>query len=253
MRRNAALIPLLVVLLALLAPPAMAKKQKAADEETTTTTADASRTMWRLYAVHYLDMREAGLLLEERIPEMLMDSNFQIRYEGIGGHRPGETKPQGYLRIMTDAGSHERIAEILAQVDQPPATHVFHIFLLKAKDDVADGPGLPAGAEAALQELRALLPFKGYELLDSTLVRSSGRADVSLDSNYAIEFAFRSGPGKEKPLQLDFLLYSKLANGGVPRHMETSFSMDIGETVVVGTSRPFEEDEALVVLLTASE
>jgi hypothetical protein len=253
MRRNAALIPLFVVLLALLAPPAMAKKQKAGDTETTTTTAEVSKTMWRLYPVHYLDMREAGLLLEERIPEMLMDSNYQLRYEGIGEQRSGVTKPRGYLRIMSDAGSHERIAEILAQVDQPPATHVFHIFLLKATDDVTDWPGLPAGAEAALQDLRALLAFKGYEVLDSTLVRSSGRADVSLDSNYAIKFAFRSGPAKGKPLQLDFTLYSKLPNGGVPRHMETSFSMDIGETVVVGTSRPFEEDEALVVLLTASE
>jgi hypothetical protein len=29
--------------------------------------------------------------------------------------------------------------------------------------------------------------------------------------------------------------------------------MGIGETVVVGTSRPFDEDQALVVLLTAVE
>jgi hypothetical protein len=35
--------------------------------------------------------------------------------------------------------------------------------------------------------------------------------------------------------------------------METSFSMGIGETVVVGTSRPFDTDRALVVLLTAVE
>jgi len=206
----------------------------------------------RLYSVHYLDLRQAGLMLEERIPEMLEDPQFEMRYEGIGGSRQGDGKPQGYLRIKTTEAAHGRVTEILAESDQPPATRLFHIIVLQSTDDPSDQPDLAPGAQDALHDLQSMLRFKGYKLIDSAMVRSSGHSDVSLGSNYAIEFWFHVGPSDQKPLQVEqLLLYSQVENA--PRHMETAFSMGIGETVVVGTSRPFDEDRALVVLLTAVE
>jgi hypothetical protein len=243
-----------VLLLVLLAFPGSAAVGKAGADERggSTGTASPSAMSWRLYAVHYLDMRQAGLMLEERLPEMLRERQFEMKFEGIGGKRQGDGKPEGYLRILTSEATHERISEILAEADQPPATRLFHIVVLQSTDDPADQPDLSPNAQDALHDLQSMLRFKGYRVIDSAMIRSSGHSDVSLGSNYAIEFWFHVGPSKEKPLQVEqLLLYSQIENA--PRHMETAFSMAIGETVVVGTSRPFNEDQALVVLLTAVE
>ena len=250
-RKNLISVALLLVLL-LLPGSAVAAKTATDDRGGEDDPSGASKMSWRLYAVHYLDLRQAGLTLEERIPEMLTDPQFEMKYEGIGGNRLGDGKPQGYLRIMTTEAAHERIAEILAESDQPPATRLFHIIVLQSTDDPADQPDLAPSVQDALHDLQTMLRFKGYKVIDSAMVRSSGHSDVSLGSNYAIEFWFHVGPSKEKPLQVEqLLLYSQIENA--PRHMDTAFSMGIGETVVVGTSRPFDENQALVVLLTAVE
>ncbi len=257
MNRKTFTIATLVLLLVLIPSSATAKKAKPS-EGASEQDARAPRLVWRLHAVHYLDLREAGLSIEQRVPEMLDNAEYELRYEGIGGSAPGEAKPKGYLRILTTPDYQARVAAVLEELDQPPKTRVFHIIVLGASDEPAATPEpfeLPAGAEAAYREINSFLPFRSYRMIDSALVRSSGRADVSLSQSYAIEFAFRVGPSKEKPLEVQgFLLYSK-GYERTPRHMETSFSMDIGETVVVGTSRPFREEDgtALIVLMTALE
>lgn len=257
MNRNTATIATLFLLLVLAPSSALAKKARAS-EGASDADASAPRLVRRLHSVYYLDLREAGLSIEQRVPEMLDNPDYELRYEGIGGSSPGEAKPKGYLRVLTTAEYQDRIAGVLEQLDQPPKTRVFHIIVLGASDEPAAAPEpseLPAGAEAAYREIKSFLPFRSYRMIDSALVRSSGRADVSLSQSYAIEFAFRVGPSKDKPLEVQqFLLYSK-GYERAPRHMETSFSMDIGETVVVGTSRPFRDEEgaALIVLMTALE
>ena len=109
------LISAVLLLALLLLPGAVAAEE---DE-------NVSRVSWRLYAVHYLDLRQAGLMLEERIPGMLRERQFEMKFEGIGGKRQGDGKPEGYLRVLTSEGTHARIAEILAEADQPPATRLF--------------------------------------------------------------------------------------------------------------------------------
>jgi len=206
--------------------------------------------VWRLYPVHYLDLRGAGLLIESRIPQMLMQDGYELRYEGTGP----DAGARGYLRVLTDPASHERIAAILAEADQPPASHLFHLVLLAAVDDFTTPPDLPPGAADALADLKDLLPFKGYRLIDSALVRSAGRSNVSLSSNYELGFTFRVGPSEDKPLEVErFVLYSSAPDGSTTKYMETTFSADIGETVVVGTSTPRDARQALVVLMTALE
>lgn len=252
MKRRNLLLGALAVLLLLSPGPVAAKKAKAGEGGGSEEAGSVPRSVWRLYAVHYLDLRQAGLMLEERIPVMLEDSQYNMRYEGVGGSEPGEGKPEGYLRILTTEAAHQRIVEILAEADQPPPTRVFHITVLQSTDDPADNPDLAQGAQDALRDLRSMLPFRGYQLVDSAMVRSSGRSDVSLGSRYALEFSFHVGPSKAKPLQIERLvLYSQIEHR--PHHLDTSFSMSIGETVVVGTSRPFNQEQALVVLLTAVE
>jgi hypothetical protein len=250
-RRNSMLVAM--VFLALVLPGwILAENAGDGDDAGTEDVGREPRMVWRIYSVHFLDLRQAGLMLEERIPEMLEDPQFEVRYEGVGSNRPGEGKPQGYLRILTTEAAHQQIVGVLAETDRPPETRLFNIVVLQSTDDPQDTPDLAPDARQALQDLRSMLPYKGYKLVDSAMVRSSGHSDVSLGSRYALEFYFHVGPSEEKPLQVErFVLYSQIDNK--PRHMDTAFSMGIGETVVVGTSRPFDEDQALVVLLTALE
>jgi len=208
--------------------------------------------VWRVYPLHYLDVRDAGLLIESRVPEMVMDEENKIRYEVLGGPgQPGETRPRGYLRVLADGGSHDHIAKVLAEADRPPATQVFQLVLLGAVNEAVAPPDLSPGARAALDDLRTLLPFKGYRLIDSAVVRSSGRADLTLGEIYGIEFSFRIAPSGEKPLEVErFSMYSRAINTA---QMQTSFSAGIGETVVVRTSTPQDSRGALVLLMTALE
>jgi hypothetical protein len=238
-------IPFALVLLACLIPAAPASAAEKAPE---------GDPVWRAYPLHYLDVREAGLLIESRVPEMLMHEERSLRYEVLGGTSfPGDARPRGYLKAFAEDGLQDRIAAILAESDHPPQTHVFHVVLLEASSEASGVPDVSAGARAALEELRGLLPFKGYRLIDSALVRSSGRSEVSLGEGFDLRFAFRIGPSSDKPLEVEeFAMYSRLVEGH-PAQMQTSFSAGIGETVVVGTSTPQDKRGALVVLMTAVE
>ena len=213
-----------------------------------------SDPVWRAYPLHYLDVREAGLLVESRVPEMLMQAERKLRYEVLGGtSNPGDARPRGYLQALAEEALHDRIAAVLAESDHPAQTHVFQLVLLEAVNEAAAVPDLSSGARAALEELRGLLPFKGYRLIDSALVRSSGRSEVILGEGYDIELVFRVGPSPEKPLEVErFAMHSRLIEGH-PALVQTSFSAGVGETIVVGTSTPQNQHGALVVLMTAVE
>ncbi|HXV78169.1 MAG TPA: hypothetical protein VD788_17800 [Candidatus Polarisedimenticolaceae bacterium] len=82
--------------------------------------------------------------------------------------------------------------------------------------------------------MQSLLSFKGCTLIDSSLIRSSGESQVSV------------GPRCRS-------IGSSSRRRSATAGPATSFSTAVGETVVVGTSRPMESHGALVVLLTALE
>ena len=242
MRRSILLVLVLIASVISAAPARAAEKTVGGDP------------VWRAYPLHYLDVREAGLLIESRVPEMLMHEERKLRYEVLGGtNAPGDARPRGYLQAFAEEGLHDRIAAILAESDHPPQTHVFQMVLLEASSEASGVPDVSAGARAALDDLRGLLPFKGYRLIDSALVRSSNHTEMSLGEGYDITFEFRVGPSREKALEVErFSMYSRNLEGH-PALMQTSFSAGIGETVVVGTSTPQDKRGAVVVLMTAVE
>jgi hypothetical protein len=139
------------------------------------------------------------------------------------------------------------------------------------------GEAVPAASLKALNDLKDFLPYKSYKLLDTQWTMGSGRLIGSLrgPENTAYTFEVEARPGGDAGLLVSrFLLrgpgddrmsalYARgLASrdpiddvfakiGPMARSLiDTSFSMDIGETVVVGTSR-LQGNNALIVLLTA--
>ena len=148
-------------------------------------------------------------------------------------------------------------------------TQLFQVVLLRAsRKGVDDTEGLPKSAEKALADVREFLPFKHYKLLDSAIVRMSQSMPGSTTvSTYEVKFSYERKENKlsiwwftvlpagkktetPKPSSAWWDRPPAVAPEAVKPLISTSFMMDRGETVVVGSSK-INGDEALVVLLTA--
>jgi len=116
----------------------------------------------------------------------------------------------------------------------------------KAPNDAADR--VPA-------ELKTLLRYARYGLLDSAFLRGSeGETHrIALASNLNGELEFRVRAGQE-PVLMDVDLEvtgPAVEKSRGPKLLETTAAVKSGETVVLGASRMRGGENALIVLLTA--
>jgi hypothetical protein len=184
----------------------------------------------------------------------------------------GDTTLKGFLDVRSDAATHERVARALAKADASPSTQSFQLLLLAAGPKPASVEEVPEGARKALADLRGFLPYKGYQLLDSSWLRATqdkpteARVVGRQGAGYNLKLRFRT-TGNDELFVDSFSLgeepgmpwpASEATKGTAPRApraprdlISTSFSLKKGETIVVGTSKIDGSDEALVVLLTA--
>ncbi|HJQ37567.1 MAG TPA: hypothetical protein VKB93_10540 [Thermoanaerobaculia bacterium] len=147
-------------------------------------------------------------------------------------------------------------------------SQLFQVVLLRASRKGADDlDDLPKSAEKALADVRDFLPFKHYVMLDSAIVRLSRGMESSVTVNaYQVKFSYERKDNKlsiwwftvhpatkkteqptPSPSRGDAPVYAPEA---IKPLISTSFAMDRGETVVVGSSK-INGDDALMVLLTA--
>lgn len=146
-------------------------------------------------------------------------------------------------------------------------TQLFQVALLRAsRKGTDDTEGLPKSAEKALADIREFLPFKRYQFLDSALVRSAlGMQSTITVDTYEVKFSYEVKDDKLSILWFTVLPAQKIETPAPPPGpsrgparapeaikplISTTFVMDRGETVVVGSSK-INGEEALVVLLTA--
>jgi hypothetical protein len=169
-----------------------------------------------------------------------------------------------------------KIKEVEAETqrfrEEKSASHGFSVIL--AVGDLQGGAptrDLPPAASKALADMSQFLPYKSYELLDARWILGSPRSTSLIrgpeNREYELELrtSARSGSGVQIGFNLrdprqafPFVAGRGFRNGSgtvrVVKHpgriIDTTFNMDVGETVVVGTSR-LQGDKALIVLLTA--
>jgi hypothetical protein len=154
----------------------------------------------------------------------------------------------------------------------PPAreSYLLQVVLLLGK---LDGPSstsnIPRNTIQTLKDVETFLPYKSYQLLDTSLIRSDGHASSVLHGpsgrKFHLSLGFRTEQG-EKGERLSFQQFRidappvpPRAPGGEPGLappapsgpiLSSSFTVDVGETIVVGTSKLNGGDQALLVLLT---
>ena len=144
-------------------------------------------------------------------------------------------------------------------------TQLFQVVLVRG---AISGPeelvGVPKNAEKAIRDIHDFLPFKSYKMLDSGLVRIDDSGKIRLDGippqQYDVSVAWRPASGNKLTVW-DFSVVPVRVSTGVPLPkgvapqadrpiISTSFTIDVGETIVVGSSK-LGGDLALVVLFTA--
>ena len=159
------------------------------------------------------------------------------------------------LEVRADHETHARIAKALAERDSAPPTQVFQLVLLAAGNKPnGPAPTLSEGAQKALDDTRKFLPFTHYRMLDTALLRVTqddvAQAQISglNASRYKVAMRFRAGGADGKALFVDGF---GLDESNERDLIQTSFSMNVGETVVVGTSSVGGGQDSLVAILTA--
>ncbi len=226
------------------------------------------------FEIRFMDLHAAEQLAWDQCQNK---DRCQISASAFVGNDPakqwvGDTL-KGFLDVRADTATHERISRALAKADAAPVTQSFQLLLLAASTRAANGgPEVPEAARKALADLRSFLPYKSYQLLDSSWLRATqdkvteARVVGRDGAGYNLKLRFRTTASEE--LFVDaFELHeepgipgppstaTKESPGRAPRAardlISTSFSLKKGETIVVGTSKIDGSDEALVVLLTA--
>jgi hypothetical protein len=203
------------------------------------------------YKIRYLRLHAAEVLAWQQCPP---DAGESCRV------MPDE---HGEINVIADAATQRKIAQVLAKEDSAPLTQTFQIVLLLADDQPGDPPALAQGARKAVDDLRGFLPYKGYHLLDTALLRSTDHTEGRLTGrdgiSYHLNLAFdATGVPDNQQLYVKSLHFGeeglpaalRSQRPSRPLLLSTSFGLKVGETVVVGTSK-LDGGNALVLLVTA--
>jgi hypothetical protein len=248
--------PLVLLLLAL---PLVAAAAGAAQDSGATPAPDYTNR----YEIRFLDTHAAELLAWNQCP-----ARERCRVSSMTTSDDQGKNTRRYLEVRADAATHERIVRALAKEDAAPRTRTFQVSLLLA-DNKPEGEAtrLPDSAQKALQDIRGFLPFKSYHVLDTAWLRTTDIAEGRLvglrSQGYLVRLRARSvGDVEGKNLYVDAFQVREDPSSGplvnadgknrAPRTLiDTSFGMNVGETVVVGTSKLDDGEQALVILVTA--
>jgi hypothetical protein len=158
-----------------------------------------------------------------------------------------------------------RIRALVAEFDRLPDTRAFQIVVLAADRSGESAADVPDNVRQALDDVRGFLPYTGFRVLGSGWLRTSRYAEATLPGPMELSAAleFRPTTDPTAPLLIEqFSIYRRVpvevgVEGVVTQQMqnrsmmESTFTINPGETVVVGTSKLNGDDTAVVVLLTA--
>lgn len=235
-------VALLPVVLGHVAAMAVEKNERARE----------SQVVKRTYRYHFLTARAVNELQD-------------VVCRPAGGCS-GSASADGLLSFTAFPETHRQFEALLKEKDVPPRTFTFQVQLLK-EDGRGESPQLPENVAKALKDLAAVFPGRSWTLLDSALARTNqawqGFLGSGAGQGFSVEFRVHGDTDPSKPISIELFDVAQWksqeeqarSTDTQPRRtfstvLSTMFAMNVGETVVVGTSRT-EDNKALVVLLTA--
>jgi hypothetical protein len=209
--------------------------------------APAVAQMTRSFEVHTVDTRVVETWiwdLCERHPEE------PCRVVAVQPGSPSQLTVQGSDQVIA------AVARLLAERDTSvPKTQSFQIILAQGtRGGSGMDPRLPPSAVAALEDVAQFLPFDSFTLLDTALVSSTREAETALSGPAGVRYDARLSFYRTESVEGPVIAVQNLQVVSEPprqKILETSLSVRVDETAVVGTSKLNGGDQALILLLTA--
>ena len=163
--------------------------------------------------------------------------------------------------VLAVSDTPENIEKILAairEIDIKPADFLFTVQLVLGSEADAQTDG-DLQADPIIKELRKLLRYKGYTLLDSTLIRvvNRERASVILGPKAEFEFSLQpdvSGDAKAPVIRTEVRLRKTAWPGSekpvATTLIESSLNIKSGDRTVVGVSKLDGGDKGLILIIS---
>jgi hypothetical protein len=131
-----------------------------------------------------------------------------------------------------------------------PTLQSFSVVLLEGDVQGTTTDDVPAAVRAALADMKDFLPFKSYRLFDVGLIRAPIVGEEAVMKLRAPDLAVPQTIVSLKVIDTAPKLGVRFRLESASHVIDTTLSMDVGETVVVGTSRN-RANKALIAVLTA--
>lgn len=149
----------------------------------------------------------------------------------------------------------DRIAAKIAAIDVPPDQIRLTLFVFEASktEGAMRASELPKGVASALDEVKKLMAYKSFSLIDSgmlTMVSTADAGDLRISDNIAISFHM-DYHRESKYLRLENLTVFKEEEDNKLRQLfRTDVALASGEVVVAGASKLNGGDTALLTIVT---
>jgi hypothetical protein len=189
--------------------------------------------------------------------------NFLYTYVSRDGRIMVNTNMPAVIAVSDTPENVEKILAAIRELDVKPADILFTVqLILGSEADATTDPELQN--DPVIKELRKLLRFKGYTVLDATLVRAVNRenAEVKFGPKAEFDFALRpdvAGDSKAPVIktevrlrrieQLGFSADKPITN--VSTLIESTLNIRSGDRTVVGVSKLDGGDKGLILIISA--
>lgn len=184
-------------------------------------------------------------------------------YVSHGGHIQSNPNLPGILTVSDTPENVEKILAAIREIDVKPADVLFTVQLVLGSeaDEQTDAE---LQNDPIIKELRKLLRYKAYTLLDASLVRvvNRERAEVILGKKAEFEFALRpdvAGDAKAPVIKTEVRLRQKTRyrTPGAPEGaaiitslIESVLNIKSGDRTVVGVSKLDGGDKGLILIIS---
>lgn len=170
------------------------------------------------------------------------------------------------LTLSATAENIEKVKQVLREVDVKPADILFTVQLVLGSETEAAGAD-PIQNDPLVKELRGLLRYKSYTLLDSSMVRVVHKENAEVVMGPKAEFVFAlwpevSGDTKNPVVKTQVRLRQvlraatpesatmKAAQPVVTTLIESTLNIKSGERTVVGVSKLDGGDKGLILIIS---
>lgn len=192
---------------------------------------------------------------------MMQLINTYLSREGRVSQGPDEK----ILAISDHAENIARIREAVAEVDVKPADLLFTVQLILGSDEEEKGAEPMPSSDPIIKQLRGVLKYKAYSLLDTSLMRALDQEDSQVRLGERGDFELRLKPKvvRDTPLIQTEVRLRQIRIAGLPAGatsskpeyivtdlIGTTLNVKSGDKTVVGVSKLDGTGKALILIVS---